>query len=443
MLSSLAAVHAALSQRAGREQRKRGEVVEVPKNAVERPRHNEANYGRGSRPSPSNSISNSPYAPYPQNDQWGVPGRPRTAGGGGWDYPYQAGVEGPPGGPPPGHEDAGPSRRPPSGEYPYQPQYYDPPPGSSGGPQPASAPGTASSGGSMSQLRYPYRPESSNGRELPVPAHYAESEPPSTAHGPPQSPMYPPGVHSTGPQWSSPPPHAPYAHGDPNVYPPSVATESHYPPEHNYGPPPPGSSSSGYYYPPAPPSQPSAAEYYGQHSHQPQGYSSVPPPQNPNTYPPPPYGQPQPPDSSFPYNSSQPQPHASPYPYGYDASRKRRAEDELEDDARKHSRPGTSQPAHLAEAQSWLPPVAERRSSLAISALLGSPQQNVRSRPATADQHGFAAPYYEEQAASATGTNSLPATPALNGTPRRGMNVKSEENSMEQKAKALLGGQAR
>lgn len=38
MLASLAPIHAALSQRASREQRRRGEVVEVPKGAVERRR---------------------------------------------------------------------------------------------------------------------------------------------------------------------------------------------------------------------------------------------------------------------------------------------------------------------------------------------------------------------------------------------------------------------
>ncbi|WWC60456.1 uncharacterized protein I303_103028 [Kwoniella dejecticola CBS 10117] len=447
MLASLAPVHAALSQRANRDQRKRGEVVEVPKNAVERPRH--AEY-RAQKTSPGGSTiqhqlppPDSPYAQYPPDAQWGAAppqhARPRTSG---YDYPpYSA--EGPP-----VLEDAGPSRRPASSAgYGYQqPPYYDQ------NARPPTAPGTGSSGDSISQLPYPYRPMSSQGRDIPVPSHYAESEPPSTAHGPPQSPMYsnvPPA------QWSSPPPpNSAYPPQDPNAYPPPSADGYAYPSQHGSYPP----REEVYNYPPNWTPQ--------------QQYGNVPPPPPTAGGYPPTYNQP-PPESPFQYNAPAPAPQDASYPpsYGYDA-RKRRADDQGGDpELRKHFRPN-DEPQNLNAAlegpvpvggrdPSWLPPTTERRSSLAISALLGSPQQASRSRPATAGgadtyDHAQAAyqasqAYQQDSGATTSASQSLPPTPAIgvNGVRKArddtavggvsGNAVAEDGQSMEQKAKALLG----
>ncbi|WWC96820.1 hypothetical protein V866_003695 [Kwoniella sp. B9012] len=448
MLSSLAPVHAALSQRANRDQRKRGEVVEVPKNAVERPRHAEYRAQKGSPTSAAaagqhQQPPDSPYAQYPPESQWNVAppphARPRTSG---YEYPPY-GAEGPP-----VLEDAGPSRRPASSAgYGYQqPAYYDQ------SARPPTAPGTASSSDSMSQLPYPYRPMSSQGRDLPVPSHYAESEPPSTAHGPPQSPMY---SNVPQAQWSSPPPpHSAYPPQDTSAYPPNTAEGYAYPPPpHQHGSYPPREEV--YNYPPNWTPQPQ--------------YSNVPPPPPTAGGYPPTYNQ-QPPESPFQYNAPGPQDAAyPPSSYGYD-TRKRRVEDESGDsELRKHHRPnddqGQGQPQNLNAAlegqrdPSWLPPTTERRSSLAISALLGSPQQPSRSRPATAGganegyDHAQAA-YQASQAFSQPpqpeASQSLPPTPTvgMNGVRRskddlavQGTSTTTTEDgqSMEQKAKALLG----
>ncbi|KAK8861687.1 hypothetical protein IAR55_002510 [Kwoniella newhampshirensis] len=432
MLSALAPVHAALSQRANKDQRRRGEVVEVPKNAVERPRHSDY---RGQKGSPTASVQhNSPYAAYHPEQQWNVPSqhtRPRT---GGYDYPYSA----------EGHsvvEDAGPSRRPASSAgYGYQQQpYYDQ------SARPPTAPGTGSSTESMAQLPYPYRPMSSQGRDLPVPIHYAESEPPSTAHGPPQSPMYA-GVPPQ-PNWSSPPPaHPAYPPHDAGAYPPPAEGYAYPPPPHVHSSYPPREEVYNNYPPNWTPQQ---------------QYSSVPPPPA-GQYAPGYNGQP--PESPFQYNA--PGSHEGQYPYpGYD-SRKRRAEDEAPDmEGRKHARPTSAvaqPPQHLNAAldvqrpppqqqeSSWLPPVTERRSSLAISALLGSPQQHSRSRPVTADQSNFenaqaayqasaAAVYGGQEGPVGNGAGNISVNTAVNGT-RKGRDGKEVEGaSMEQKAKALLG----
>ncbi|WWC88038.1 uncharacterized protein L201_002941 [Kwoniella dendrophila CBS 6074] len=454
MLSSLAPVHAALSQRANRDQRKRGEVVEVPKNAVERPRH--AEY-RAQKTSPGNSAAqapppDSPYAQYPPDSQWNVApqhARPRTSG---YDYPPY-GTEGPP-----LLDDAGPSRRPASSAgYGYQqPPYYDQ------SARPPTAPGTGSSTDSMGQLPYPYRPMSSQGRDLPVPSHYADSEPPSTAHGPPQSPMY---SNVPQAQWSSPPPppHPAYPPQDAGAYPPSTADSYAYPP--------PPTSSHGSY-----PPREDVYNYPPNWTPQ-QQYGNIPPPPPTAGGYPPAYNQ-QPPESPFQYNASGPQDiQYPPSSYGYD-SKKRRAEDAGGDfELRKHPRPSDEQPQNLnaaleggpipmggaggARDPSWLPPAAERRSSLAISALLGSPQQSSRSRPATAggnENYDHAQAAYQASQAYNNGTTqdntasnsqSLPPTPSLglNGVSRKARDdlatvsggAQGENGqSMEQKAKALL-----
>lgn len=420
MLNSLAPVHAALSQRANREQRKRGEVVEVPKNAVERPRHQDT-YRLKSTSSNVGSTAAQAYPSFP--DHGGYDGRPRTSGG--YDYPYPP-VEH---GQHPVSMDSGPSRRPGSAAgYPGYPQYYE-----QGAARPPTAPGTASSTDSMSQLPYPYRPMSSNGRELPVPAHYAESEPPSSAHGPPQSPMYPQGVaqHAT---WSSPPPPHAAAYPGPEqaVYPPQPEGYQ-YPPDHSghtYGPPPPGSAGSSYNYPP------SSAPYYPGQAQAPAQppYGSVPPQGQygpgygaPGAPPPPGAAS----DSPFQYQPPAGDQQAQQqFQYGYD--RKRRG-DEGSEPARKAGRPPSSavgqqppldDPARQQDPL-WLPPASERRSSLAISALLGSPQAAPRSRPSTADVSQQPAPAYGQpgypyagQDAAHTST-SLPATPVINGAQRK------------------------
>ena len=448
MLTSLTPVHAALSQRANRDQRKRGEVVEVPKNAVERPRHNE---GYHRKDSPGSHAGDSPYMPYDHEEQqWNVPppqhGRPRADGDGGYEYPYppvegyasQQGLH---------SEGAGPSRRSASssGYHQYQSSYHDQV------PRPPTAPGTASSAESMSQLPYPYRPMSSSGRELPVPAHYAESEPPSSAHGPPQSPMYPRGVPH--PNWSSPPAHSAYASHENGHY-PSTAEGYNYPSEHSqhYRPPPPATENSSFNYPPP-------TGYYGQQGGQ---YGSVPPSTSSSHYPPGYNASHGTAESPFSYNA--PQDH--PYPYGQYDSRKRRAEDHFDDAGRKQPRPPSfgSQPSgqHLGDAGGtashqqdalWLPPTSERRSSLAIAALLGSPEQVPRSRPQTGDlgaqqraAYGQPNDYTCPPHPDSTGTSSLPVTPALNETRQTKDDVKQDSEvpeSMDQKAKALLRGQGR
>ncbi|WOO80793.1 Biofilm and cell wall regulator 1 [Vanrija pseudolonga] len=350
MLTSLASVHAALSQRANREQRRRGEVVEVPKNAVERPRgdRNSKNPPTGPVQIPPGGIYNSGPGYHQPHGGWAPPpehgGRPRTAGS--WvEYP-----------------------RPPSsaGGHPYPAGYYEqgPPPSSHGRPPTANAPpGTAGSDDS-SQVAYPYRPVSSNG----------------------------PGVPQAG-NWTSPPtPHAGYPPSDPSLYPqgsvPPPDGQHPYPPEHaqggaGYGPPPPGSS-GGYYYP----AQQGGQGYYGQQSpaqQHPATFSSVPPPAGgaapAQSYPPNYNGQAS--DSPFQYNA----PPGGSYPYppgGYD-QRKRRSDDDSAD-ARKHPR------------------ASNEAAPSAISALLGSPQQEQRSRPSTGEmppggQPPAGYPYYQDDRA--------------------------------------------
>ena len=452
MLSSLAPVHAALSQRANREQRKRGEVVEVPKNAVERPRHMDPTR----RVSPNSGIAYTPYGETGPATDWSIPaplpGRPRTGGA----YEYYTPIEGQQA---PGHpglgDDAGPSRRPVSsaGAYPgYPPVYYAP-------PHAAPPPPPPPAGHELTQLPYPYRPMSSNGRELPIPIHYSGSEPPPTAPPPPPqshtappppSPVYPP--PNAGPQpghWTS-PPHS--------AYPPAAEGYQHGSSGESYAYPTPDNSSHHSYAPP----QPSGYGYSTPAGYYPPQYGNVAPPhpQFLGPYPPPPgYAhhphatshlpspvsipthahmssgqQPQrpanmPPESPFQYHPPQD------YTYGnYDDPRKRRAEDEA--GARKVSRSDSGPVNPVAAASEslndamgdrhqdalWLPPTTERRSSLAISALLGSPQQVPRSRPSTADvqqtsyteqSYGFSA---DVTIIDATGSGtSLPATPMING----------------------------
>lgn len=442
MLASLASVHAALSQRANREQRRRGEVVEVPKNAIERPRGERnkqsaaaAAAAAAAQPGvhpPPPPQPNAQYPPgaagYPNHQAWGAPplpdGRPRTAGGGWIEYPYPPGVEQHPpgtagsGGYP---DDAGPSRRPPSaGGYPPPDYYQQGPPGSAHGrPGTAGAPpGTSGSDESQSQVPHPYRPMSSNGRGG-EPGHYAETEPPTSAHGPPppHSPMYPYPAGNVAPpgQWQQSPgtPHSGYAQAaaaDPSLYPQNPAAVGpdgqHYPQDgsNHYGPPPPGSAGS-YHYPSG--GQPGGGGSGGSGGYYNQQQQQSPAQQHPGAFPnqpPPPGSAGGPPGSAGNYanatsyngpgtNESPFQYHApGTYPYpGYD-DRKRRAEDEATGDRSKHPRnnsagggpappageqraPGSAQgqaPA-AGETPLWLPPATERRSSLAISALLGSP----------------------------------------------------------------------
>jgi hypothetical protein len=394
MLANLASVHAQLSQRANREQRRRGEVVEVPKNAVERPRGERV--GKGPAVQAPSAIVPPPgtvYTPgpgYHPGQQWGAPpppdhSRPRTAGS--WvEYPPYAGPVTPVGEHPPPtagsvaySDDAGPSRRPPSAGY---PGYYEGGPGSSYG-----RPGTGNPAEDPGALPYGYRPMSASG----PPGHYADSEPPSSAHGPPpHSPLYPhaPPAIATAGNWTSPPtPHSGYPADaslysavppDGGAYPPGQAPDGH------YGPPPPGSSGGYYPYPPH------GHGYYGQQSPATQHAPAF--PTTPgvvgtptSTYPPGHYAG-APPDSPFQYNAGG----SYPYPPGsgpYD-TRKRRAEDEVGGD-RKHPRtsaegaPASAEPrAPGAQGDLWLPPTSERRSSLAISALLGSPTNSHSRRPA-------------------------------------------------------------
>ena len=465
MLSSLAPVHAALSQRANREQRKRGEVVEVPKNAVERPRHMDPNR----RVSPTSGIAYTPYGETGPAQDWSIPapmaGRPRTGGA----YEYYAPMDSHQG---PGHpgvgEDAGPSRRPISsaGAYPgYPPVYY---PSHAAAPHAPAPPPSA--GHELTQLPYPYRPMSSNGRELPIPIHYAGSEPPPTAQPPaqghtappPPSPVYPP--PSTGPppgHWTS-PPHSAYqssegyqhgSSGDSYAY-PTPDNSSH----HSYAPPQPsgyGYSTPAGYYPPQYGNVAPHPQFLGPYppppgyAHHPHATSHLPSPASMPTHSHMPPTQPQrpatmPPESPFQY-------HAPPQDYsygGYYDPRKRRAEDEAA--ARKISRSDSGPVNPIAAASEslndamgdrhqdtlWLPPTTERRSSLAISALLGSPQQVPRSRPSTADvqtsyteqSYGFSA---DVTAVDATGpASSLPATPMVNGVGIVKDEIKQEPTSV-------------
>lgn len=468
MLNALAPVHAALSQRANRDQRKRGEIVEVPKNAVERPRHSET--FRGTKQESDAPVGGSPYPTYGESPGFSVPppqGRPRTSGGYDYSYPPPPDTQ-----PPHMSDDAGPSRRPSSGYAGYPPPvYYEQ------AARPPTAPGSAEL---SSQLPYPYRPMSSNGRELPLPVHYSESEPPSSAHGvPPQSPMYPP-PNSAPPHpqahWSSPPAPPPGHFPPPGQhphYPPAPNENYTYPPPPSngagpYGPPlpPPGAPHANYSYPPPPP--PPGYGYNTQHH-----YGPV-PAAAPGTYPPTPYGPPPPPsdqppssaasaappDSPFHYSASSQQ--QSGYPQGSYEGRKRRAEDDLQNgDGRKVSRTipsdgdhhphqyndgprsGQSQlspPPPPQQEALWLPPTTERRSSLAISALLGSPQQAPRSRPSTADVGGQHLTYGQN---AAYGYSVQPADHAANGPAPSQMadlapKKEGVEGNMEQKAKALL-----
>ncbi|TXT05521.1 uncharacterized protein COLE_06841 [Cutaneotrichosporon oleaginosum] len=411
MLASLASVHAALSQRANREQRRRGEVVEVPKNAVERPRgeRNKAAQQQAAAAAadgvpPPGYPPGAVYHP-PPHGQWAPPpphhdGRPHTAGSGaapGWgmEYPGYSGQPPVSDGRPPTAgsatfaDDAGPSRRPQSSAgYPPHGDYYPGgPPGSSHGRPPTAdaPPGTAGSGDSNAAAGYPYRPVSSNG----PPGHYADSEPPSSSHGPPpHSPMYPhPGAAGVAPggNWASPStPHSAYQSGDPGMYqnPAALAGQD----DGQYGPPPPGSS-GGYPYPQQ------GYPYYGQQSPaQPQAaqFANAPPPPGsgpvqPGAYPP---GAP-PNESPFQYNA----PGTYPYGPGYDG-RKRRADEEAGGD-RKHLRSsdGTNTGDHrpaTAGSQAgenppiWLPPTTERRPSLSINALVDT-HDGRTSRPQTGD----------------------------------------------------------
>lgn len=409
MLASLAPIHAALSQRASREQRRRGEVVEVPKGAVERRRETRKAQAAAAQAAAANGHSqqNSPYAQYHES-QWNAPPHPRPRTNGGYDYPYV-----------PEHslnDDAGPSRRPSSSAgYGYQQGYYD-------SARPPTAPGTGSSGESMSGLPYPYRPMSASGRELPVPAHYSESEPPATAHGPPpQSPMYGnvPPAQQQPPNWSSPPPgHGAYPPHDAAAYPPPP--EGYYHPAHAaHGSYPPREDVYEYHPPGWQGQYPPAATNGGPYA---QGYGTGAPPTAP-----PPH------ESPFQYNVANPG--AEGYPYQNYDSRKRRAEDDFGKDDRKHPRPSSpsnsqvpdsSTAAHANGAHdaphphphpgaapgngamdpprphdpNWLPATSERRGSLAISALLGSPPKTMRSRPSTADggaagAHGYESYHYD------------------------------------------------
>ncbi|TYJ55572.1 hypothetical protein B9479_003722 [Cryptococcus floricola] len=434
MLASLGPIHAALSQRASKDQRRRGEVVEVPKNAVER-RQSEYRTRGGSASSQPNapqgtappSQTNSPYTAY-HDPQWASQphSRPRTSGG--YDYPYAA----------PDHqqslsEDAGPSRRPGSaagyGGYGQQDFY------ASANGRPGSAAGPPQGAGEMGSLPYPYRPMSSQGRDLPVPTHYAESEPPASAHGPPESPMYThahvpnphPHPQHQPPAWSSPPtahsaypPHDAAAYPAPEGYAYSQQGHGAYPPReevYEYPPQSAGGWQGGY-----PPSN--------THGSYPQGYNGAPQPDSPFQYNVAPGhpGHPGHPGAPGAAAAAAGAPPAGAEGYAYSSGggggyeRKRRAEDDG-DHARKHARhasaggqgqgqgqgaqggtaagnasavslnaaleastnPGPGAPGApggepgvvrggAGGVDSWLPPTTERRGSLAISALLGSPK---------------------------------------------------------------------
>ncbi|ORX35267.1 hypothetical protein BD324DRAFT_609533 [Kockovaella imperatae] len=489
MLSSLAPVHAALSQRANREQRKRGEVVEVPKGAVER-RHSEVS--RKGSPVAGQVHVPAAYDAYgqtgPVGPDWHVPlpqaSRPRT--GGAFDYYQSAPDDAPSQGAAPHGDDAGPSRRPMSSASSYAGYpsvYYDnsnmrPPTSTATTPQPNAH--------ELSQLPYPYRPMSSNGRDLPVPAHYAGSEPPQSAHStlsthPPPSPMYAP-PHATpaaaapSSHWSSPSSHTAYPGSEPYHAHPGASHEAY------AYPPPPAQEAAGSHGPPygAPPPPPSGAYGYSNQAtyYPPQQYGSLPPPPpqfgTPGSYPPPPPGYPHPhphslpppsslahptppapaahhhqaslhtpgappPDSPFAY---QPSPQQFSYGQGgfYDAARKRRMDEEASS-ARKYPRMDSSHTGVSSANESlnvafssdkdqdslWLPPVTERRSSLAISALLGSPQQVPRSRPGTADLNVSSHfDTYKFPSDSKTSGPSVPSTPLINARPAIKEEVKQE-----------------
>ncbi|WVO14680.1 hypothetical protein L204_102317 [Cryptococcus depauperatus] len=387
MLASLAPIHAALSQRASKDQRRRGEIVEVPKNAIERPRNERkttrtSSGGHQGSQGPQDGEQNSPYAQY-HDSQWSAPAHSRSRTGNGYEYPYAA-----------EHtvmDGAGPSRRPNSATgYAYPQEYYDQ------GRPPTTTGTSSSSDSNMSQLPYPYRPVSSQGRELPVPVHYADSEPSSAAHGPPQSPMYNNNIPPNQPNWSSPPPnHSSYPPHDATAYPPPEGYS--YPPAHHGSSYPPREDVYGY------PPQTGWQQGQGQY-----------PPQTGASYQPVSY-QGAPPESPFHYHATT-QADGVGYPYQDYDSRKRRADEEVGSDVRKMPRPSAEQAppgnnagngapslnaAMAAEASrhqdpSWLPPATERRGSLAISALLGSPPRHARSRPQNAEgQQEYEGEFYE------------------------------------------------
>ncbi|BEI86092.1 hypothetical protein CcaverHIS002_0603790 [Cutaneotrichosporon cavernicola] len=425
MLASLASVHAALSQRANREQRRRGEVVEVPKNAVERPRGERNKAGQqqvpGVAPGGVPPPGYPPGAVYhqPPHGQWAPPpphhdGRPHTAGGGpapGWGMEYP----GYPGQPPVGDgrpptagsatfgDDAGPSRRPPSSAgYPPHGDYYPGgPPGSSHGRPPTAdaPPGTAGSGDSNAAAGYQYRPVSSNG----PPGHYADSEPPTSSHGPPpHSPMYPhPGAAGVAPggNWASPSTsHSAYPSGDPSMYPQNPALVGQegahpYPPgapqDGQYGPPPPGSS-GGYHYPAQ-----QGYPYYGQQSPAQQQAAQF-------------------------ANASLP-PGSGPVQPGHDG-RKRRADEDAGGERKQlrssngpntgDQRPATAG-SQSGETPMWLPPTTERRQSLSINALVES-HDGRASRPQTGDAAHPGAFSYPYPGAPGPATDATGARPPTN-----------------------------
>ena len=436
MLNSLAPVHATLSQKAGREQRKRGEIVEVPKNAVERPRHNEFRPGGRAGNQQSGQPGGGEFSEFPPP---GWEDRPRTGYAQPYPYPDQGQIP----------ENAGPSRRPPSSgyaAYPYSSYDQNRPGTAGGGPQPQPTPDSQ-------HIPYPYRPMSASGRELPVPLHYQDSEPPNSAHGPPQSPLYPPVAPN---QWSSSPPHsAGYPQQHDSVYPPQQAPPEgyydHQQANQHYGPPS-GPSGGPYAYPPSSGYYPTG---HGNVPGHPQGhqYAQYPYPGAPNP----------PPDSPFQYSAAAPdqQQQGGQYPYGnYD--RKRRNEEDTGDEARKHARPASAVPQNLNDAirsqpdaghnnsnsnnnsnnnnsnnsngngngsdPLWLPPASERRSSLAISALLGSPTLPARARldgqlPSATEGATYPPqpyPYHPpHQEGNETANSSVSATPAKEGEDAR------------------------
>lgn len=456
MLDSLTPVHSALSARATREQRKRGEIVEVPKNAVERTRQLLEYAARESREGsimPS-TITAAAYPPYADDEAqiWDHDSRPRTSTTS-YDYPstFQGSdhpfIKQEPMAPTP---DIGSSRRPGSSastSYNPYPTYYV---GQSSSTRPPTAPDIEHTvqPPKLASLPYAYRSMSATSH-----AHYAESEPPTSAHGPPESPLYPLQPPVPQPNWSSPPPpHSAYNHSHRPFYPthqtpsatPDGFTYSDHTP-HSYGPPPPGSAGSTYGYP-----APTNTGYYGpshQYIHTPttshsghghgngsghhSGYS-VGGPYDSHTH------------SPFQYQTHHPAPHHShqqqqqtniplppllatptitlptetPSAYHFpppstipnSASHKRRL-DEIDTHHSGISTPNSTSssaaqynarkiprsslgvmnqpiralqeinpPGQDDDDQLWFPPTTERRSSLAISALLGSPQEDHKPR---------------------------------------------------------------
>lgn len=453
MLDSLAPVHSTLSARATREQRKRGEIVEVPKNAVERPRHSVDPRGsKEASEAPSTAITAAAYPPYTEEETgaaWAQGStRARASTGGGYDYPsFQT---------PTDTQSVvaessaltsgeGPGRRPGSSAgYPTYPTYFDGPTH----PRPLT-----SETGPPKLLGYPYRSLSAQSHPT-TGGHYAESEPPGSGHSnpppnPPESPMYtapPPPVPQ--PNWSSPPPtnhYSSHQHEQRSFYHPTpTATPDGFSyAEHNhpaYGPPPPGSSGSAYGYP-----TPTATTGYYGHTgssqytpvatptttNHPSGYSvsSVPSTyktESPYGYPPPNSNSTAPllPPAALPSTSET-----------YQYPPKRRLEEDTDSsgpnssgyNTRKIPRSSLSlglnnnqpiralqEPAGGDDDALWFPPTTERRSSLAISALLGSPQADNNHKPRMPWDGGS--------------VTNAPETGAGNGG-----------GNMEEKAKALLG----